>query len=91
MSLIGVRTYGLSPSVDAKILSLFSSPLERRDKGVPAGWMLGCELHRLQPVGMMGEGFPEVILEQMLTDVSRGPISTGVYACHTGAGSGRTA
>lgn len=42
--------------------------------------------------GLLGKGFPEVIPEQMLTDKGiLWPPSTGLYACHTGAGSGRTA
>lgn len=30
--------------------------------------MLAGELHGLKPVGMMGEGFSEAILERVLTD-----------------------
>lgn len=55
--------------------------------------MLAGELHGLEPVGMMGDGFLEAILERKLTykGFPWPPPSTGVYACHTGAGSGRTA
>lgn len=55
---------------------MFSSPLVLNDKGVPPSWMLAGELQGSEPVGMMGECFPEAILEQMLTDkVSRAPLA----------------